>query len=406
MCRAIVFALFFFKFIGLATFSVITINRKKKHQKRTVHFVSTKLGTCYNVSIACFIIASNYFTIPVVYYEEYLNKTIVTTAIEIAEGVLGSIITFIIVLWYCVNQSIFVKFGNSLVEILEELYRLREPVNRKQIVFILLSIYLFELVLFLAIVISDYVAFHSHPISWMATIVPMSVVSWVFIQYYSVLIVLHVMYANLNKIIQNIYVYRTGDANCLYRCRRVFINSTGIQSLLNLRCIHALLCDISAQVSQFYSLPILLGTFLLFISLLYNVYYFIEPFMVDNVIMETSIVLNTVVWIIFLLYPLGLLTTRVTKLENEIGRTGSIVHALLNYAIDKEVRTELKLFSLQLLHRQIKFTAIGYFVLDNTLFQSVLSTTTTYLVILIQFEMGGPEPIDCNCNHTCNCNEH
>ncbi|XP_034172642.2 putative gustatory receptor 28b isoform X2 [Osmia lignaria lignaria] len=240
----------------------------------------------------------------------------------------------------------------------------------------------------------------------MATIVPMSVVSWVFIQYYSVLIVLHVMYANLNKIIQNIYVYRTGDANCLYRCRRVFINSTGIQSLLNLRCIHALLCDISAQVSQFYSLPILLGTFLLFISLLYNVYYFIEPFMVDNVIMETSIVLNTVVWIIFLLYPLGLLTTRVTKLGNEIERTGSIVHALLNYAIDKEVRTELKLFSLQLLHRQIKFTAIGYFVLDNTLFQSVLSTTTTYLVILIQFEMGGPEPIDCNCNHTCNCNEH
>ncbi|XP_029034045.2 putative gustatory receptor 28b isoform X1 [Osmia bicornis bicornis] len=406
MCRAIVCVLFFFKFIGLATFSVITINRKKKHQKRTLYFVSTKLGTCYNVSIACLIIASNYFTIPVIYYEEYLNKTIVTTAIEIAEGILGSVITFIIVLWYCVNQSIFVKFGNSMVEILEELYRLREPVNRKRIVFILLSIYLFELLIFLALVISDYVAFYSQPISWIGTIVPMGLVSWVFIQYYSVLIVLHSMYANLNKIIQNIYVYRTGDANCLHRCRRVFINSTGIQSLLNLRCIHALLCDISAQVSQFYSLPILLGTFLLFISLLYNVYYFFEPFMVDNVIMKTSIVLNTVVWVIFLLYPLGLLTTRVTKLENEIERTGGIVHALLNYAIDREARTELKLFSLQLLHRQIKFTAIGYFVLDNTLFQSVLSTMTTYLVILIQFQMGGPEPIDCNCNHTCNCNEH
>ncbi|XP_046144503.1 putative gustatory receptor 28b isoform X2 [Osmia bicornis bicornis] len=399
MCRAIVCVLFFFKFIGLATFSVITINRKKKHQKRTLYFVSTKLGTCYNVSIACLIIASNYFTIPVIYYEEYLNKTIVTTAIEIAEGILGSVITFIIVLWYCVNQSIFVKFGNSMVEILEELYRLREPVNRKRIVFILLSIYLFELLIFLALVISDYVAFYSQPISWIGTIVPMGLVSWVFIQYYSVLIVLHSMYANLNKIIQNIYVYRTGDANCLHRCRRVFINSTGIQSLLNLRCIHALLCDISAQVSQFYSLPILLGTFLLFISLLYNVYYFFEPFMVDNVIMKTSIVLNTVVWVIFLLYPLGLLTTRVTKLENEIERTGGIVHALLNYAIDREARTEL-------LHRQIKFTAIGYFVLDNTLFQSVLSTMTTYLVILIQFQMGGPEPIDCNCNHTCNCNEH
>ncbi|XP_046144411.1 putative gustatory receptor 28a [Osmia bicornis bicornis] len=232
----------------------------------------------------------------------------------------------------------------------------------------------------------------------MATIVPMSLVSWVFIQYYSVLIVLHVMYANLNKIILNIYVHRTDAANCLHRSSRVFINSTGIQSLLNLRCIHAHLCDISAQVSQFYSLPILLGTFLLLISLSYSVYYIFQPLMVDNVIMETSIVLNNVIWTIFLLYPLGLLTTRVTKLENEIERTKGIVDGLLNYAIDREARTEL-------LHRQIKFTAMGYFVLDNTLFQSVLSTTTTYLVILIQFQMGGPESIDCNCNHTCNCNK-
>ncbi|XP_034172643.1 uncharacterized protein LOC117600826 isoform X1 [Osmia lignaria lignaria] len=406
MCRAIVFVLFFFKFIGLATFSVINISQKKKHQKRTLYFVSTKLGTCYNVLIACLIIASNYFTIPVLYYEDYVSGTIGATVIGIAVGILGSVITFIILLWYCMYQSIFVKFGNSLVEILEELYRLREPVNRKRIVFILLCIYLFELVIILALLISDYIAYHSHPISWMATIVPMILVSWVFIQYYSVLIVLHVMYANLNKIIQNIYVYRTENANCLHRCRRVFINSTGIQSLLNLRCIHALLCDISAQVSQFYSLPILLGTSLLFFNLLYDLYVLFAPFMVDNVIMDTPIVLNNVVWVIFTLYPLGLLTTRVTKLENEIGRTGSIVHALLNYAIDREARTELKLFSLQLLHRQIKFTAIGYFVLDNTLFQSVLNTTTTYLVILIQFQMGRPEPIDCNCNYTCNCNEH
>lgn len=321
MCRAIVFALFFFKFIGLATFSVITISRKKKLQKTTLYFVSTKLGTCYNLSIACLIIVSNYFAIPILYYEEYVNKTIVTTVIEVTEGVMGGVIIFIILLWYCANQSIFVKFGNSLIEILEELYRLREPVNRKRIVSILLSLYLLEVVLFLALAISDYVAFSSYPLSWVATIVPMGFVSWLFIQYYSVLIVLHVMYANLNKIIQNIYVHRTGEGNYLHRCRRVYINSTGIQSLLNLRCIHAHLCDISVQVSQFYSLPILLGTFLLFFTLLYNVYYFFEPFMVDNVIMETSIVLNTAVWIIFLLYPLGLLTTRVTKLVNEVRRS-------------------------------------------------------------------------------------
>ncbi|KAJ9600499.1 hypothetical protein L9F63_009269 [Diploptera punctata] len=44
-------------------------------------------------------------------------------------------------------------------------------------------------------------------------------------------------------------------------------------------------------------------------------------------------------------------------------------------------------FSLQLLHRKVQFTACGFFPLDFTLLYSIVGAVTTYLVILIQFQL-------------------
>ncbi|EFN72924.1 Putative gustatory receptor 28b [Camponotus floridanus] len=52
-------------------------------------------------------------------------------------------------------------------------------------------------------------------------------------------------------------------------------------------------------------------------------------------------------------------------------KTGNIVHNVLSCAIGKEARSELKQFSLQILHRKIRFTANGYFTLDNSFLYSV-----------------------------------
>ncbi|XP_018376932.1 PREDICTED: putative gustatory receptor 28b [Trachymyrmex cornetzi] len=69
-------------------------------------------------------------------------------------------------------------------------------------------------------------------------------------------------------------------------------------------------------------------------------------------------------------------------------KTGNIVHDILNCAIGKETKAELKKFSLQLIHRKIQFTASGYFTLDNTFLHSLTGTMVTYLIILVQFQMG------------------
>ncbi|XP_018376825.1 PREDICTED: putative gustatory receptor 28b [Trachymyrmex cornetzi] len=82
-------------------------------------------------------------------------------------------------------------------------------------------------------------------------------------------------------------------------------------------------------------------------------------------------------------------------------KTCNIVHDLLNCAIGKETKAELKNeeFSLQLLHRKIQFTANGYFTLDNTFLHSLTGTMVTYLIILVQFQMGSSQS-SINTNYT------
>ncbi|KAG5326780.1 GR66A protein, partial [Acromyrmex heyeri] len=105
---------------------------------------------------------------------------------------------------------------------------------------------------------------------------------------------------------------------------------------------------------------------------------------VDIAVLQT--VLGTlVICVILISYCIN---QKITTILIEMKKTGNLVHDLLNCAIEKETNAELKKFSLQLLHHKIQFTANGYFTLDNTFFHSLIGTVVTYLIILVQFQMG------------------
>ncbi|KAJ9591819.1 hypothetical protein L9F63_001636 [Diploptera punctata] len=70
----------------------------------------------------------------------------------------------------------------------------------------------------------------------------------------------------------------------------------------------------------------------------------------------------------------------------QANRTGVLVHKLMTKTSNSHVREELELFSMQLLHSKVRFTACGFFPLDFTLLYSIVGAVTTYLVILIQFQ--------------------
>nr|CAD7411703.1 unnamed protein product [Timema cristinae] len=53
--------------------------------------------------------------------------------------------------------------------------------------------------------------------------------------------------------------------------------------------------------------------------------------------------------------------------------TAVLVSKLLNEPIKDDIKRELKIFSQQILHRKIRFTACGFFVLDFTLLHTIIA---------------------------------
>lgn len=99
----------------------------------------------------------------------------------------------------------------------------------------------------------------------------------------------------------------------------MFVSYTKIYLVVRIRDVHGQFCDITNEISRFYYLPILITLTLISYILLYNVCYLFEPIMVRNVGVDYVIIVNTLLRIISMLYPLGLLTSKATKVTNEVG---------------------------------------------------------------------------------------
>ncbi|XP_034237556.1 putative gustatory receptor 28b [Thrips palmi] len=92
-------------------------------------------------------------------------------------------------------------------------------------------------------------------------------------------------------------------------------------------------------------------------------------------------------WALVSVSKLALLMTPCQWVESE----GSVITNAVNNALQiKNValadREELEEFQTQLLHLQMRFSAAGVFPLDYSQLQKVISTITTYLVILLQMQ--------------------
>ncbi|XP_076668976.1 putative gustatory receptor 28a isoform X2 [Andrena cerasifolii] len=409
-----------FKIIGLATFSVQRNNSTRRSLETSCAFIGTKLAILYNLLLFCMAV-SVFTTIPSRYYSDYTNKNMITTIVEIFLGILGTLMICTVLLCYCKDQSTLVRIGNHFILVETELRRLREPIDRKRTVCLLLVLYLFQLGLVVAVMVTDYLAFQSTPMLWLTDIMPIAFASWILIQYFSVLTFVNATFADVNGSIQSLcrscsYCKRPMLFN---QYRRVVVTSSSIQLLLRFRDIHDHLCSISDDISEFYSIPVLVGVSYVFFQFLYNVYYLLIPIVMNDIVLDPMILANTILLLVILVYPLSLLTTKITNTAKEVGASGHraararergnlsefsyfslqigktrvSVHALLNCAIDGETKAEL-------LQRKIKFTANGYFVLDNTLLQTMLGAVTTYVVILIQFQMATTVPTVFHCNCT------
>ncbi|XP_012055800.1 PREDICTED: putative gustatory receptor 2a [Atta cephalotes] len=310
-------------------------------------------------------------SIPYRINDDYDEKTNLTVGIEVLQTVLGALVICVILISYCIDQKFLVRIANQLIIIeyeIDRLYDLYYSLRRQRIFYTIIIVCILKICLLILLLCTEILGIQTSPVSWLTDVLPTFYVGWLLIQYFLLVMVI-----------------QTDFADSLYQTRRIVVNNSVVHQLLQLRDVHCHLCKMSNDVSSFYSLPVLFGIIFLFLTLIYNGYWILSPLLMKT--LDYGTLSNGIIWIIFLIYPISLLTNRITSILIEIKTTGNIVHDLLNCAIGKETKTELKKFSLQLLHRKIQFTANGYFILDNTFLHSLIGTMVTYLVILVQFQM-------------------
>ncbi|XP_011686318.1 PREDICTED: gustatory receptor for sugar taste 43a isoform X2 [Wasmannia auropunctata] len=154
-------------------------------------------------------------------------------------------------------------------------------------------------------------------------------------------------------------------------------------SISQLMTVHASLCDTVMLINAAYGVVALVITITCLIHLIITPYFLI---MEADGRREPLFLAVQGLWCIFHIWRLLMIVQPTYTATTQGKKTAVLVSQLLSTSPDKESRKQLEIFSLQLLHRPLEFSACGLFTLDRTLVTSIAGAVTTYLVILLQFQ--------------------
>ncbi|XP_037033694.1 putative gustatory receptor 28b isoform X2 [Bradysia coprophila] len=153
--------------------------------------------------------------------------------------------------------------------------------------------------------------------------------------------------------------------------------------------IHDDLSDTCLLAEEYFALKMLTIVGIGFLIIVFNLYYVMEIAFgqIPDEFQEESYK-----FLIFLVFQvamniLGILCIIQSScaISNENRNCSIYVHKLMNTTTDDIAKEKLLQFSLQLIHRKVKFTALNLFPLDRTLIFTIAGAATTYLIILFQF---------------------
>uniref|UniRef100_A0A240SXQ6 Gustatory receptor n=1 Tax=Lutzomyia longipalpis TaxID=7200 RepID=A0A240SXQ6_LUTLO len=157
-----------------------------------------------------------------------------------------------------------------------------------------------------------------------------------------------------------------------------------------LMILHSELMAIVAKFNDIETFILLLYYTNKFVELIMPIFF--EYLMLNGIKLYTS---NTPIMITgFVTSIVGLTEVTLTvacckKLIDEMAIAGKILHNCSVYRIDERLKGSITDFSLQILHERSPFTVCGMFNVDHTLLYSMISSMTSYVILLVQFYTEG-----------------
>ncbi|XP_014208042.1 putative gustatory receptor 28b [Copidosoma floridanum] len=355
------FLLLVFKLFGLATFSA-------KAASTDLRLARSRPGLLYNLVLGLTIGWTNLACLELPAQKQHA-LTLFST-IDSFEVLFGTTVALLILSFYCLRQRASIRLARKLLGVATAsralgLEREDGPV---------LSIG-FHLLVFAVVLVSGLACFgeHAHLIG---SATRNLVVTWLILQYSLVTGFLASTFNSVNHALEE-----------LQESRGVLVSPGRLRFLSGLRDLHHLAIEVCRDAVEFYQLTILGCVAYMFVCLVVLLYFFIDPFIEGRIFFSLVEYCHFFMWLVSFAAAFVTLSRRVAQTGNQIDRTGVIVHRLMGSTLNQNILEELKAFSMYLLHARLKFSAWILFALDGSLVQSVSGSITTYLVILVQFEL-------------------
>ncbi|XP_036148063.1 putative gustatory receptor 28a [Monomorium pharaonis] len=161
-----------------------------------------------------------------------------------------------------------------------------------------------------------------------------------------------------------------------------------LMELKMLKKQHLMISDTVQMLNAIFSLQVLASVVMTFAEITFRLYFYILEWKSQEMSMfNVDQNFHNVLLIIFITYyciKIMLIGWACDTAKDQAMKIGITIHEILNDTIDKQIKDELQMFSLQVLHRENTFSAKGLIV-DATLLVAIVGNITTYLLILIQF---------------------
>jgi hypothetical protein len=148
------------------------------------------------------------------------------------------------------------------------------------------------------------------------------------------------------------------------------------------------LCDISVLINSMYGFQILLELAVTTVELTLSSYLMLATILGILAVEADTIgrfICVMTAWLLLYAFKLISITAPCQSATNEVENTVILVQKLMLAGFDQNTVTELQLFSQQLLHRKVTFTAFGFLKLDYSLLLTIIGGFITYVVIAMQF---------------------
>ncbi|KYQ52938.1 Putative gustatory receptor 28b [Trachymyrmex zeteki] len=148
------------------------------------------------------------------------------------------------------------------------------------------------------------------------------------------------------------------------------------------------------MLNLIFSLQLLSSIILTICEVTFNLYFYITQWCVSTLRNDNEDFMNKMYkdfwfwyFLISIIYQFLKMASMIWACEtgkNQALEIGTTVHIVFNNVNDENVKDELQLFSLQILHRESIFSAKGV-NMDATLLVAIVGNITTYVLILLQF---------------------